>query len=61
MWFWMVKLTKLFLKLSVGQQNRPQQRQVDLARRKPKGPERDARVREAEARPTPTCDALSAG
>ena len=31
---------------------------VDAARRTPKGPDRDARVREAEAQPTPACDEL---
>ena len=39
-------------------QRRIWQNAVNRARRTPKGPERDARVAEAEARPTPACGAL---
>jgi len=43
------------LRASCDGQRRKWQASVNAARRTPKGPERDARVREAEARPTPAC------
>ena len=48
------------LRLECDSQRRKWQNAVDRARRKPKGPERDALVKAAEARPTPACESLKA-